>query len=47
VQFAKLIDPEDFVAVKVVRRMFSIALQDVGCKGIAKVMNREGFRTGP
>lgn len=39
-------DPYDSIAVKMVRRMFSMALQDVGCKEIAKVMNREGFRTG-
>ena len=39
-------DPDDSVAVKVVRRMFGMALQDVGCKEIAKVMNKEGFRTG-
>ena len=38
-------DPDDSVALKVIRRMFSMALQDVGCKGIAKVMNKEGFRT--
>ena len=38
-------DPDDSVAVKVIRRMFGMALQDVGCKEIAKVMNREGFRT--
>jgi site-specific DNA recombinase len=39
-------DPDDSVAVRVVRRMFGMALKDVGCKEIAKVMNREGFRTG-
>jgi len=39
-------NPEDSVPVKVVRRMFGMALQDVGCKEIAKIMNREGFRTG-
>ena len=39
-------DPDDSAAVNVVRRMFSMALQGVGCKEIAKVMNREGFRTG-
>jgi site-specific DNA recombinase len=38
-------DTDDPVALKVVRRMFAMALQDVGCKEIAKVMNREGFRT--
>jgi site-specific DNA recombinase len=39
-------DPDDSVAVKLVHRMFSMALQDAGCKDIAEVMNREGFRTG-
>jgi site-specific DNA recombinase len=39
-------DPYDSVPVKVVRRMFSAALQEAGCKEIAKTMNREGFRTG-
>jgi site-specific DNA recombinase len=39
-------DPDDSVAAKVVRRMFGMALQNAGCKEIAKVMNREGFRTG-
>jgi site-specific DNA recombinase len=39
-------DPDDSVAVRAVRRMFGMALQDVGCKEIAKVMNKEGFRTG-
>jgi site-specific DNA recombinase len=38
-------DPDDSVAVRVVQRMFGMALQDVGCKEIAKVMNKEGFRT--
>jgi site-specific DNA recombinase len=38
-------DPDDPVALKVVGRMFAMALQDVGCKEIAKVMNKEGFRT--
>jgi site-specific DNA recombinase len=39
-------DPEDSVTLKAVCRMFDMALQDVGCKEIAKVMNKEGFRTG-
>jgi site-specific DNA recombinase len=38
-------DPDDPVAVKVVSTMLAMALQDVGCKEIAKVMNKEGFRT--
>jgi site-specific DNA recombinase len=39
-------DPDDSVTIKMVRRMFSMALRDAGCKDIAKAMNREGFRTG-
>ena len=38
-------NPEDSVAVQVIRRMFDMALQDVGCKEIAKALNREGIRT--
>jgi site-specific DNA recombinase len=38
-------DPDDHVAMNVVGRMFAMALQDVGCKEIARVMNKEGFRT--
>ena len=38
-------DPEDSVAVTVIRRMFSMALQDTGTKEIAKVLNAEGLRT--
>jgi site-specific DNA recombinase len=38
-------DPEDSVPVKVVRRMFSMAMQDVGTKEIARALNSEGFRT--
>jgi site-specific DNA recombinase len=38
-------DPDDSVAIKMVRRMFGLAFQDAGCKEIAKVMNTEGFRT--
>jgi site-specific DNA recombinase len=38
-------DPDDSVAAKVVRRMFGMALRDMGCKEIAKLMNKEGFRT--
>ena len=39
-------EPDDSVAVQVVRRMFDMALQDVGCKAIATTLNREGLRTG-
>ena len=39
-------DSDDSVAVKVVCRMFDMALQNAGCKEIAKAMNREGIRTG-
>jgi site-specific DNA recombinase len=38
-------EPDDSVAVRVVRRMFEMATLDVGCKEIAKTLNREGFRT--
>jgi site-specific DNA recombinase len=38
-------DPGDSVALNVVRRIFAMAVQDIGCKAIAKVMNDEGFRT--
>jgi len=39
-------EPDDSVAVQVVRRMFDMSLRDIGCKEIAKTLNREGFRTG-
>jgi site-specific DNA recombinase len=39
-------DPEDHVAVQVVHRIFDMALKDVGCKEIAKTLNKEGIRTG-
>ena len=38
-------DPDDSVAVTVIRRMFSMALQDTGAKDIAKALNAEGLRT--
>ena len=38
-------DPDDSVPVRTVRRMFSMALEGMGCKDIAKILNREGFRT--
>ena len=38
-------DPKDSVSVRVVRRIFDMALNDVGCKEIAKTLNHEGFRT--
>ena len=38
-------EPEDSVAVQTVRRMFDMASRDIGCKEIAKTLNREGFRT--
>ena len=38
-------DPEDSVAVQVIRRIFDMALQDAGCKEIAKTLNEEGIRT--
>ncbi|MFC1962912.1 recombinase family protein [Chloroflexota bacterium] len=38
-------EPKDSVARQVVQRMFDMALKDVGCKEIAKNLNREGLRT--
>jgi site-specific DNA recombinase len=38
-------EPEDSVALRVVRRIFDMAAKDIGCKEIAKTLNREGFRT--
>ena len=38
-------DPEGSVAVQVIRRMFDMALRDIGCKEIAKALNKEGIRT--
>ncbi len=39
-------DAEDSTAVRVVRRIYDMALKDMGCKEIAKVLNSEGLRTG-
>ena len=39
-------EPEDSMAVKTIRRIFDMATRDIGCKEIAKTLNREGFRTG-
>lgn len=39
-------DPEDSVSVRVVRKMFDMALNDIGCKEIAKALNHDGLRTG-
>jgi DNA invertase Pin-like site-specific DNA recombinase len=39
-------DPEDSTSLRVVRRIYDRALKDMGCKEIAKVLNREGLRTG-
>jgi len=38
-------EPEDSASVQVIRRILSLAAKDVGCKEIAKILNREGFRT--
>jgi site-specific DNA recombinase len=38
-------DPEGSIAIQTIRRIFDMALNDVGCKEIAKIVNREGFRT--
>ena len=39
-------DPEDSVSIRVIHRIFDIALKDQGCKEIAKTLNQEGLRTG-
>ena len=33
------------LAVQIIRRIFDIALNGTGCKEIAKILNKEGFRT--
>jgi DNA invertase Pin-like site-specific DNA recombinase len=38
-------DPEDSVAVQTIRTIFNMALKRVGCKEIAKTLNRDGFLT--
>ena len=38
-------EPENSMAVKVVRRVFELAASDTGCKEIAKLLNGEGVRT--
>ena len=38
-------DPDDSVSIKVVRRIFDMAINGIGCKEIAKTLNKEGFRT--
>ncbi len=38
-------EAEGSVAVHVVRRMFDMALNGMGCKEIARALNRDGFRT--
>ena len=38
-------DSENSVAVQAIRRMFEMALREMGCKEIAKALNREGIRT--
>jgi site-specific DNA recombinase len=37
-------DPEDSVSVRVIRRIFDMALKDKGSKEIAKTLNRDGLR---
>ena len=39
------LDPKDSIAIQIVRRIFDMALKDMGCKEIAKALNREGLRT--
>jgi len=36
-------DPEDSISIKVVRRIFEMALKRIGCKEIARDLNREGL----
>lgn len=38
-------DPEDSSSVQTVRRIFGMAMKDMGCKEIAKTLNAEGLRT--
>jgi site-specific DNA recombinase len=38
-------EPQDSVAPQVVRRIFDMAMRDIGCKEIAKTLNKEGSRT--
>ncbi|MDO9580840.1 MAG: recombinase family protein, partial [Bacteroidales bacterium] len=38
-------EPEDSISIKVVRRIFEMALKRIGCKQIASTLNREGFLT--
>ena len=38
-------EPQDSVALQVVRRIFDMAMRDIGCKEIAKTLNKEGSRT--
>jgi DNA invertase Pin-like site-specific DNA recombinase len=38
-------EPEDSASVKTVRRIFDLALKDLGCKEIAKTLNHDGCRT--
>jgi site-specific DNA recombinase len=39
------LEPEGSTAVQTVRRIFELAARDVGCKEIAKTLNRDGLRT--
>lgn len=36
-------DPEDSITIKVVNQIFAMALKGVGCKEIARALNREGL----
>jgi len=38
-------EPEDSAAVNTVKRIFGLALKDLGCKEIAKALNHDGCRT--
>jgi len=39
-------EPEGSAAVQTVGRIFDMALKGIGCKEVAKILNKDGFRTG-
>jgi hypothetical protein len=38
-------EPDDSLSVKTVKSIFDMAARDMGCKKIAKTLNRDGSRT--
>jgi site-specific DNA recombinase len=38
-------DPDNAISVKTVHYIFELAVKDLGCKEIAKNLNKEGYRT--